>query len=32
MTEGALRHRVLASDSRQAILAALRGAGRPLSV
>jgi predicted ArsR family transcriptional regulator len=32
MTEAALHHRVLASDSRQAILAALRGAGRPLSV
>jgi predicted ArsR family transcriptional regulator len=32
MTYGAQHHRVLASDSRQALLDALRGAGRPLSV
>jgi predicted ArsR family transcriptional regulator len=32
MTQPAQRHRVLASDSRRALLAALRAAGRPLSV
>ncbi len=32
MPYGAQHHRVLASDSRQALLDALRGAGRPLSV
>jgi predicted ArsR family transcriptional regulator len=32
MTHGAQHHRVLASNSRQALLDALRGAGRPLSV